>query len=442
MVNIAAIFSTLGNPNSLVPLIVKDTFSSAGMTVGSFVTGKEEGQDRFIDEVGTEILWLGGIPAFKWLFDKTVFKAFNLDSAVNDYRVLKNKDVFEKIKEYAPTEEVKKNLEKIGKKQKLFQNLSLYKFLFSTAAAIVTYIGLTRAKHAYTEKQIKKNLIKEHTKSQAEQSENDQNENNSSNPSFKGLGNFVKDFALSPVKNQWLMDGAITTERLYDSRSPQEFTGYAIREGLYLFFMYYMGNKIQSVLEKRANDKNNKSIALDARVLESEKFQKSFTDGSLKNSLDKFSKAIKLKDAELYEFLHKNPENDVVKVAKQSDLIKMYKEPQKWYEIFKKPTYTDKIDTRKYIDLEEIKGTYKKLETLHKQYQEALAKGESSEQFFKSVKKLKRNSIISNIGISIFALGMIVPGVMLEKRLAKKNDKEFHTKKQIREQLINEGIIS
>ena len=429
MVNVAAIFSTLGNPNSLVPLVVKDTFSSAGMTVGSFVTGKEEGQDRFIDEVGTEILWLGGIPAFKWLFDKTIFKAFNLDSAVNDYRVLKNKDVFEKMKEYAPTEEVRKNLEKIGKKQKLFQNLSLYKFLFSTTAAIITYIGLTRAKHAYTEKQIKKNLIKEHNKSQAEQNKDNQNENNSSNPSFKGLGTFVKDFALSPVKNQWLMDGAITSERLYDSRSPQEFTGYAIREGLYLFFMYYMGNKIQSLLEKRAHNKNNKSIALDARVLESENFQKAFTNGSLRSSLDKFAQATKLSDAELYEFLHKNPENDVIKVAKQSDLIKMYKK-------------TDKIDTRKYIDLEEIKNTYKNLETLYKQYQDALSKGETKEQFFKSVKKLKRNSILLNIVISIFALGMIVPGVMLAKRLAKKDDKEFHTKKQIREQMIKDGVIS
>ena len=47
------------------------------MTAGSFVTGKEEGQDRFIDETGTEAIWLFGIPGFKWLFDKTVFKWMN-----------------------------------------------------------------------------------------------------------------------------------------------------------------------------------------------------------------------------------------------------------------------------------------------------------------------------------------------------------------------------
>ena len=115
MVNIAKIYSTLGDPNSLIPLAIKDTTSTAGMTVGSYITGKEEGYDRFIDEVGTEVIWLGGIPFFKWLFDKTVFKALNLDSKF-DARNLKNKEVLAKIEEYAPTEEIKKESGKISKK--------------------------------------------------------------------------------------------------------------------------------------------------------------------------------------------------------------------------------------------------------------------------------------------------------------------------------------
>ena len=40
MVNVAAIFSTLGNPNSLVPLAVKDITSTAAITGSSFITGK------------------------------------------------------------------------------------------------------------------------------------------------------------------------------------------------------------------------------------------------------------------------------------------------------------------------------------------------------------------------------------------------------------------
>ena len=53
MVNVAKIYSTLGNSSSLIPLAVKDISATAGMTAGSFVTGKEEGVDRFIDEIGT-----------------------------------------------------------------------------------------------------------------------------------------------------------------------------------------------------------------------------------------------------------------------------------------------------------------------------------------------------------------------------------------------------
>ena len=49
LVNAAKIYSTLGNPNSLVPLGVKDASSCLGMTAGSYATGKEEGFDRFID---------------------------------------------------------------------------------------------------------------------------------------------------------------------------------------------------------------------------------------------------------------------------------------------------------------------------------------------------------------------------------------------------------
>ncbi len=425
MVNVASIFSTLGNPNSLIPLAVKDVSSTTAITASSFLTGKEEGQDRLIDEVGTQIIWLMGIPAFKWLFDKTIFKAYGLDSKF-DVRNLKDKDVFEKIKEYAPTDDIKKNIEKIGKKQGLFKNVALYKFFFATGATIASYIGLTRAKQAYTENKIKQNLIKEFN-------ENKEKENNSTikqeNPSFKGLGEIVKNFAFSPVKNMWILDGAITGERLADSRSPQEFAGYSIKEGLYLFFMYYAGGKIQEMLEKRADKKYHKSIGLDARVIENGKLQKAFVDGTIKKSLEAFEKIKDKKDADIYEFLHKNPDNEIVKVAKDSDIISMLGK-------------TDKIDTRKYINLNDIKSTYEKIDKLYKQFLEATSKGETADTFFKGVKKLKRHSVITNIATCIFALSVVTPAAMLVKRLLGKDNSEFQTKKEIREQLIKEGIIS
>ncbi len=423
MINVAKIYSTLGNPNSLIPLAVKDLSATAGMTAGSFITGKEEGQDRFIDEIGTEFIWLLGIPMFKGIFNKTVFKALGLDSEF-DARNLKEagNDVFEKIKQYAPTEEVKKEIEKIGANKKLFKNTVASKFLVATGLTVGSYIGLTKLKQKYTEKKIRENLIAEYNAKKAKQ------EDKSSTPSFKGIGKVVESFAFSPVKNMYILDGFITAERLKDSRSTQEFVGYGIKEGATLCFMYYAGGKIQEMLEKRAKDKYNKSIELDARVLEAGDLKKAFEDGSVEKSLKEF-KAANTSNVNLYEFLHKNPDNLIVKSAKQSDIIKHYKK-------------TDKIDTRKYIDLKDVEGVNNKIQELYKQYKSALEKGDSSEKFFSGVRKLKRNSIKMNIGTCIFALGVLTPAMMVMKRFMGKEDKEFQTKKDIRAQLIKEGIIS
>lgn len=439
MINAASIFSTLGNPNSLIPLAIKDTTSTTGMTVGSYITGKEEGHDRFIDEVGTEIIWLGGIPFFKLLFDKTAFKALHFDPKF-DARNLKDKGVLEKIKEYAPTDNIKKEIEKIIKNQKTFRNTAAAKFFVSTALTVGSYIGLTKFKHNYTEKKIKENLIKEYNESKQKTDSKlaEKKETSSNNPSFKGLGSAIESLAFSPVKNMWVLDGCITGERLKDSRSQQEFIGYAIKEFAILFFMYYAGGKIQEMVENYIEKKRNLSIALDARVLEDNYLKKAFDDGSVLKSIEEFNAANK-STADLYEFLHKNPENLIVKTAKTSDIISMYKEPQG---LFKASKLTDKIDTRKYIDLKEVEGINKKIETLYNQYKDALSKGKTSEEFFKSVKKYKRASILTNIGSCMFALGILTPAIMLVNRLASDDNQEFETKKRIREQLIKEGIIA
>ena len=438
MVNVASIFSTLGNPNSLIPLAIKDTTSTTGMTVGSYITGKEEGHDRFIDEVGTEVIWLGGIPFFKWLFDNTVFKALNFDSKF-DARNLKDKTVLEKIKKFAPTDEIKKEIEKISKNEKMFKNTATAKFFVSTALTVASYIGLTKFKQNYTDKKIRENLIKEYQENQALKTKEDKSEvKTSSNPSFKGLGSAVESLAFSPVKNMWVLDGCITGERLKDSRSKQEFIGYAIKEASILFFMYYAGGKIQEMLENYAEKKYNKSIALDARVLEDGFLKNAFQDKSIEKSLAEFKLANTSK-ADLYEFLHKNPDNLVVKTAKMSDIIENYKEPQG---LFKKAKDTGKIDTRKYIDLKDVEGVKDKLEKLYTQYKDALSKGKTSEEFFSQVKKLKRASILTNIGSCMLALGVLTPAVMLLNRMASDDNQEFETKKRIREQLVKEGVIA
>lgn len=429
MINPAKIYSTLGNPNSLIPLGVKDVSSCLGMTAGSYVTGKEEGFDRLIDEFGTEALWLGGIPALKWVYDKTVFKAFGLDAKI-DPRNLKDMDMFEKVKKYAPSEEIKKNLEKAGEKKRLFKKLAATRFFVSTLLAAGTYVGLTKLKQKYTDQKIRKNLIKEYQEEvKKKEVENQKNEDGekTSQPSFKGLGKIVEEFAFSPVKNMYILDGFITTERLKDSRTPQEFAGYVIKEGSALLFLYYAGKKIQQFLENSAKRKHDKSITLDSRVLESEELKKVFHDGTIEKSIKDFD-AANTSNGNLYEFLHKNPENEVVKIAKKSDVLKTYGK-------------TNKIDTRAFVDFDEVKGVNKQVNELYTQYKNALKKGETTEEFFTKVRKLKRNSINMNMGACILALGVITPAIMLLKRKTDKGGSEFQTKKEIKEELIKEGVI-
>lgn len=428
MINPAKLYSTLGNPNSLIPLGVKDISSCLGMTAGSYATGKEEGFDRFIDEFGTETLWLGGIPSLKWLYDKTVFKAFGLDAKI-DPRNLKDMKMFEKVKKYAPTEEIRKNLEKAGNNKRLFKNLAAAKFFASTILAAGAYIGLTKLKQRYTDQKIRKNLIKEYQEeAKKKEVENKQNVGKVKAPAFKGLGKIVEEFAFSPVKNMYILDGFITTERLKDSRTSQEFVGYAIKEGSVLIFLYYAGKKIQEFMENSAKKKHNKSITLDARVLESENLKKIFQNGTIEKSIKEFN-AANTSNGNLYEFLHQNPENEVVKIAKQSDILTTYKN-------------TNKIDSRAFVDFDEVKGVNDKLAELYGQYKDAIKKGESAEDFFNKVKKLKRNSIKMNIGACIMALGVVTPAIMLLKRMTDKSGPEFQTKKEIKEQLIKEGVIS
>ena len=100
-------------------------------------------------------------------------------------------------------------------------------------------------------------------------------------------------------------------------------------------------------MENSAKKNHNKSITLDSRVLESENLKKIFQDGSIENSIKAFEEA-KSSNGKLYEFLHENPDNEVVKIAKQSDLLTTYKN-------------THKIDSRAFVDFEEIKGVNDKL---------------------------------------------------------------------------------
>lgn len=456
------IYSTLGNSNSLVPLAMKDVINSVGLTAASYITGDEaEGRDRFIDEFGTQAIWLFGIPAYKKVLDLTLFKAMGYDPKV-DVRVLKDKEIFAKAKQYAANDSIKNSLEKIGKTNsniKTFKALTMGKFVASTALTILSYYGLTKFRHKHTEEHIKdeylKNLQQQGLLNNAPAKDKfmmpaqkvppafgmvhnekvQAKKDKDKNPTFTG----IQDFMFSPTKNLMIVDASITAERLFESRNLQDTIGYGIKEGSFWAFMYLLGGKIQAHFENKAEKDHNKNIQLDARVIEGEDLKNALKNQELPSILKSFSNL--KKDVDVYDFVcnPNNKDNVIVKMAKVSDIIS----------VVDKKDINSAVDTRKYIDIAEVKGVSEKLSKVFKQFgdykMDMLAKNDKLtdeqllETFLKDLKKLKRASILKNIGSCITALGIVAPALMVAVRyFGGQDNKGFKVKEDIERKLAED----
>ncbi len=467
------IFSTLGNGNSLVPMGIKDTANSLGLTAGSYITGQAaESQDRFIDEFGTQLIWLLGIPAYKKILDLTLFKGLGYDAEV-DVRVLKDKEVYKLAKKYAKKHDetykdnnkVKKifqSLEKITTKQKFFKGLTFGKFVASTLLTIVSYAGLTKFRHDYRENKIKKEFFEKHNNAQLQKQSAENMQNQIGMADFTGKAQktsftgHLQDFMFSPVKNMMLVDGAITAERLGESKNKQEFMQYAIKEGFFWFFMYFAGEQIKKHLEKSSIGKHNLPIDLDARAIESEELKDALMNNKIMKSVYEFPVSDKPTNAEIYQFVNENPDNLIVKMAKKSDIVATIKEKSG---LFSKAKDTGSVDNRKYIDSDDVIGLKNKLQTLYEKGQEFISKEaekagkqvadltdadkiEYLEKYLKEVKKGNRIATLKNIGACIGVLGILMPSIIVAWRFADKNNQEYRVRTDIENKLKAELTAS
>ena len=422
------IYSKLGSNASLLPLFVKDMANSTGLTIGSYITGKDvEGKDRFIDEFGTQAIWLGGIPFFKKFTDLTLYKLLGVDPKF-DVRNLKNKEILEKAIEKSPTEQIKQSIIKASENPKYTKNLALAKFGFSTLAAIFTYAGLTKFRQNYRLNEAKEKL-KANRKSKIKNFHNFYTQkvpkafsSVHKNKKYVSFSGSIQDFMFNPVQNLMILDGSITAERLASSQSRQEFINYTIKEGGTWFFMYFAG----AMIKKHLENKSKVPIKLDSMIIESKELPQAFKDGSIKSSLDDYSKKISqnAKDIDIYNFIHENPDNFIVKMAKQSKLIKTLKN-------------SGKIDTRAFIDINEFKNLKSDIEELYNK-----APKDSVDKYLKQVVKAKRCAVLKNIGICIGALGVAVPALMIALRYILPNNREYKVMEMAKQENQKENSLS
>ena len=319
---------------------------------------------------------------------------------------------------------------------------------------------MTKFRHDYRENKIKKefyakqNIAQTNNKPEQNTTNNTQNVvENKQKTSFTG---HLQDFMFSPVKNMMLVDGAITAERLGESKNKQEFMQYAIKEGFFWFFMYFAGEQIKKHLEKSSIGKHNLPIDLDARVIESEELKDALMNNKIMNSIYEFPVNDKPTNAEIYQFVNENPDNLIVKMAKKSDIVATIKEKDG---IFSKAKDTGSVDNRKYIDSDDVIGIKNKLKTLYEKGQEFVAneakkagknlseltdadKNKYLEDYLKQVKKGNRFATLKNIGACIGVLGILMPGIIVAWRFADKGNQEYRVRTDIENKLKAELAAS
>lgn len=463
------VISTLGNPSSLVPILVKDTASCLSLTGYAYNNGgKVEALDRATDEFGTEAIWIGGIPFFKKIIDKTVYKLAKLNPDV-DIRIIKNEEYAKWAKENAKgfinkneTQTVLSALEDSFKNSTKAKGLYLGKVIVATALTLGSYFALTKVRQKATKERVEKEIAEDKLDLTKKQQKAKQAEKNISfnsvfkpfsqnQPSFKGLGqNIVNGILFNPVHNMKLIDAGITSQRLDQSRNKTEFAEFAIKEGGLFCFIYFLGGILQKGFNNVSEKILKKPIGLDISVLMSDGLKKGLQSDkiakdieSLENSLPAYKSKKELKklpkEAQIaYEkarlmktldFIVQNPDNIVVQSAKKAGVVKTLKD-------------SDTVDVSKFIskaDFEGVTENLKKIDTHFKEYINKMGSNLKSsdihlDKFLKKSKGLKVGSVAFNILSSCFVLGYIVPELMYGYREKKRGTKKFHVAEDIKKE--------
>lgn len=434
--------SRLGSPNSRIPLATKDIFNSAGYTYFSYDSGGGiEAKDRLVDEVGTGAIWLGGIPLYRKIIDKTVFKKAGISPDV-DIRVIKDKDYLKKALENAPTDKIKDELETAGKNITKTKNLNLLKFGAALGLTMLSYGALTKAKQFMTKKNIEKEFFKEQLKENKVASNGRYSDlkfanpqsgvfsefekrNDKTTPSFGSLNpsGIATEFVLNPIKNMIILDSAISGQRIACARTKEERKEYGIKEGSFLFFVY----GADALLKKGINAASSKllktPIDLEADFLSSNLAEKVLKDKEAQNGISEFVKKFgsSKETKAIYDFIFDNPDHIIVKSAQKSGIISTVKNAE------------GKLvtDSRKFIDAEKVK-------TFGKDLSEFVKNGNAAKDanaYLNKVKGLKVASTLINVAACCFALGYAVPKFIYSQRKNQNGEAGFHVKNAYMQQL-------
>ncbi len=464
---ISQVFSKLGdNTGSVIPMFVKD-FTSNTMTSVTYYKegGKMDGPEKTLEEFGTGVVWLGGIPFIKkHVFDSRIFKKYDINPDIDANRLFSgnNKEHINTLEFAADKakslgkefEEQAGILDKTIKNKSLAKNLALTKFIGATAATGAALYGIITLKQKNTEKQIKKELDEKHKKAGYEKNaikntsvyqifkgkNNPENQNDSSKgPSFKGgLGTFVM---TNPIANTAIVDCVIAGTRMKQAREGEMFE-ILFKEASVLAFIYGLAQPLQKGFEALSMRFLKKPIETDYAVMDSKAVKEAMeqekvksgssklmqdakaiinlalgkgenTENAAASIADKAKQAVKSSDIKnedakkVLDFIFNNQDSDIVDVFKKSGNLSTFKTKQG----------VEQLSLLSSISVKSLKET---AENTVKLLEEG-SKSKDVTSFLKKTKFAKGAAIIGNIGISALLIGYAQPKLNLYFR-KKRND--------------------
>lgn len=384
--SVVNIISAIGNNSSIYPLIVRDCGievpSKIAMTYNQNLKESKQmaynaTRERFIDEYGTSIVWLGGIPLMNKICDWGI-KKMGFDPKINPNLLNENskqglKLNIAKFKNLAP-EEIK-NMEKVLANKSTYQKLLAGKFVLSTAIpiAIMGYF-LPKLNFALTEKLQKKQdnakVIFDNLKVN----------NNDNKPAFKGMSSTLSN--MSTLQKMAITDGGLTIGRVSTARNKYEKLENGFKMTMMMFLNFIAPVWIAKGLDNLSGKIFNTNVNLDPKLLNDKEF------------LD----LIKNNNLEL-------PQNDIINFLDTKSDTKFAKMTEKYCGV--KYLKNRVRDPREYVDEKKVKNFQKEIENFAKQ-----AKNNGNiENFAKKALRVKSVNILANVGISSFLLAITLPKI-------------------------------
>ena len=429
-----SIVSALNNYNSIVPIVTKDLVENGGRTAMAYHhAGKEtktyEATEKFIEANAASFLWYGAIPLIKGIFNFTAFKfaklnpnvslelldkaqkVQNVDEIVKKIdlgelpkKIAIKKGLFKKTTELIDTKEILVN---IKNNAKAYKGLHVARMITSTAVpAFVSAIVLPKMIMALTQ-----NLVDKKAQIAAKK-------NNvidfgcfkNKKVAFKGLADgFVLKAAeaqKSLLGDMVAVDLGISGSRIYyaNKREQEALNGrktnapYAaaleklIREGGFLYLIYFGGNHIKNFIDKLTNNKFDPLVLEDKSFVNELKGNK-FAVNPLKN----------LSESDAIKYIDKNIGDDsqvFIKYAKKLNLIKTVMDENG-------KTLRNPFE---YVNVKNLSAAF---DTMVESAGDFLKKGgDNLSEYVKHKSNTKRMGVYGNLVASSFAVCYVLPKIV------------------------------